>query len=155
VKYAWIAQNKAVWPVSMTCEVLGVSTSGYFEHQRRRRPQPVVTPSGTPGGGRVTKQALLVHVRAIHAQVKGEYGWPRMWKELLARGIRVGKQRVQRLMHEHGIRARGKKKFIVTTDSKHDLPIAKNLLDRNFNPAAPDQVWRSEALCRFVWTATA
>jgi putative transposase len=141
VKYAWIAQNKAVWPVSMTCEVLGVSTSGYFEHQRRRKPKPA---GSKPVGGRVSKEALLVHVRAIHAEVKGEYGWPRMWKELVARGIRVGKQRVQRLMHEHGIRARGKKKFVVTTDSKHDLPIAKNLLDRNFNPAAPDQVWSSD-----------
>jgi putative transposase len=137
VKYAWIAQNKAEWPVSMTCEVLGVSTSGYFEHQRRRKPKPA---GSKPVGGRVSKEALLVHVRARHAEVKGEYGWPRMWKELLARGIRVGKQRVQQLMHEHGIRARGKKKFVVTTDSKHDLPIAKNLLDRNFNPAAPDQV---------------
>jgi putative transposase len=63
---------------------------------------------------------------------------------LQARGLRVGKQRAQRLMHEHRIRARGKKKFVVTTDSKHDLPIVKNLLDRNFNPAAPDQVWSSD-----------
>jgi putative transposase len=128
----------------MTCEVLGVSTSGYFEHQRRRKPKPA---GSKPLGGRVSKEALLVHVRAIHVEIKGEYGWPRMWKELLARGIRVGKQRVQQLMHDHGIRARGKKKFVVTTDSKHHLPIAKNLLDRNFNPAAPDQVWSSDITC--------
>jgi putative transposase len=91
VKYAWIARNKAVWPVTMTCEVLGVSASGYFEHQRRRRSH---RPSA-PGHGRVGNEALLAHIRAIHAEVKGEYGWPRIWKELLARGIRVGKDRVR------------------------------------------------------------
>jgi putative transposase len=71
VKYAWIAQNKAVWPVSMTCEVLWVSASGYFERQRRRKPQPA---SSTPVDGRISKRALLVHVRGLHAEVKGEDG---------------------------------------------------------------------------------
>jgi putative transposase len=54
----------------------------------------------------------------------------------------VGKQRVQRLMQQHGIRARGKRRFrITTTDSRHGLPIAPNLLDRNFTVVAPNQVW--------------
>ena len=121
MKYAWIGKNKATWPVTVTCEVLGVSTSGYFEHQRRRgTSQP-----SQPGGGRLSNEAVLAHIRAIYAEVKGEYGWPRVWKELLARGIRVGKDRVQRLMHTHGIKARSKRKFVVTTDSKHDLPIGQ------------------------------
>jgi len=139
VKYAWIARNKATWPVSLTCEVLEVSTSGYFEHQRRRA-------EGAPGkpGGRISDEALLAHIRAIHAQVKGEYGWPRMWKELLGRGIRVGKERVQRTMKIHGIKARGKRKFVVTTDSKHKLPIAPNLLNREFTVDKPDRVWTSD-----------
>jgi len=133
--------NKAVWPITLICLVLGVSVSGFFEHQRRR----VQGEPSKPGSGRVGNEALLAHIRAIHAEVKGEYGWPRMWKELLARGIRVGKDRVQRLMHAHGIKARGKRKFVVTTtDSRHDLPIAKNLLAREFNPGAPDQVWSSD-----------
>jgi putative transposase len=64
---------------------------------------------------------------------------------LQAQGIRVGKQRVQRLMQEHGIRARGKRRFrVATTDSRHDLPIAPNLLDRNFAPAAPNQAWAGD-----------
>lgn len=67
-----------------------------------------------------------------------------MWKELQARGIRVGKKRVQWLMQRHGIQARGKKKFVVTTDSRHDLPIADNLLARNFTPETPNQVWTSD-----------
>ena len=60
---------------------------------------------------------MLAHLCAIHAQVKGEYGWPRMHKELLARGIRVGKERVRRLMQQHGIKAKTERKFVVTTDS--------------------------------------
>ena len=67
-----------------------------------------------------------------------------MWKELVARGIRVGKERVRRTMQEHGIKARGKRKFVVTTDSKHDLPIAPNLLQRNFTADAPNQVWTGD-----------
>jgi len=102
VKYAWIARHKGLWPVTLACEVLGVSASGYFEHWRRRdetRPR-------SPGvNSRVSTEAVLVHLKAIHVEVKEEYGWPRMWKELLVRGIRVGKERVRKLMQRHGIKA--------------------------------------------------
>jgi putative transposase len=137
VKYAWIAKHKAHWPVTLTCEVLQVSASGYFEHWRRK---DTSKPSRAGANRRITGEALLVHIRAIHAEVKEEYGWPKMWKELIAQGIRVGKERVRKLMQRHAIKARGKRKFVVTTDSKHDLPIAPNLLARNFTPrgAQPD-----------------
>jgi len=141
VKYAWIARHRAVWPVTLACEVLGVSASGYFEHWRRKDADK---PSRPGANKRISNEALLVHIKAIHAQVKQEYGWPKMWKELLARGIRVGKERVRKLMQRHGIKARGKRKFVVTTDSKHDLPIAENLLQRDFTPAAPNQTWTSD-----------
>ena len=91
-------------------------------------------------GGRHSNEALLAHIRAIHAEVKGEYGWPRVCNELLARGIRVGKDRVQGLMKAHGIKARGKRKFVATTGSKHSLPVAENLLARDFTPSEPDRV---------------
>ena len=87
MKYAWITTNKATWPISLSCEALGVSVSGYFEHLRRSRTKRPTQ----PGNGRLSNEALLAHIRAIHAEVKGEYGWPRVWKELIARGIRVGK----------------------------------------------------------------
>jgi len=87
---------------------------------------------------------LLVHVRAVHAESRGEYGWPRVWKQLLAQGIRVGKERVRKLMKQHGIRARGKRKFKVTTDSNHSLPVAPNLLARNFSPTTPNAAWTSD-----------
>jgi hypothetical protein len=83
---------KGLYPVSLACEVLEVSASGYFNWLRQRH-------SCCSGpSGRHSDEALLAHIRAIHAQVKGEYGWPRMHKELLTRGIRVGKDRVRRLM---------------------------------------------------------
>ena len=74
---------------------------------------------------------------------------------MLARGIRVGKDRVQRLMQAHGIKARGKRKFVVTTDSRHKLPIAPNLLARNFNHEAPDRVWSSDITYCERWLRTA
>jgi transposase InsO family protein len=141
VKYAWIAKHKTHWPVALTCEVLDVSTSGYFEHWRRKE----ASQPGKPGTHkRLNDAALLVHIRAIPAEVKGEYGWPRMWKELLAQGLRVGKERVRRLMQRYDIQAKGKRKFVVTTDSKHNLPIAPNVLNRDFAPARPNQVWSSD-----------
>ena len=112
---------RKLYPVSVSCGVLEVSASGYFNWLRRRE-------SGQGGPARRhSDEALLAHMRAIHAEVKGEYGWPRMHKELLARGIRVGKDRVRKLMKQHGIKAKTKRKFVVTTDSRHSLPVAPSL----------------------------
>ena len=63
---------------------------------------------------------------------RGAYGWPRIWRELHAQGIRVGKQRVQRLMQQHGIRARGKRRFRVTTDSRRSVKNASIAVVVNF-----------------------
>jgi putative transposase len=124
-----------VWPVSLMCEVLEVSASGYFNWKR--------TQDG-PGSGPSRFQSddsLLAHMRAIHAEIKGEYGWPRMHKELLARGIRVGKERVRVLMQHHGIKARTKRKFVVTTHSKYHLPTARDLVQR---PRRPTVLWSGD-----------
>ena len=67
-----------------------------------------------------------------------------MHKELLTRGIRVGKDRVRRLMQQHGIKARTKRKFVVTTDSRHSLPVAPDLVQRRFNPEQPNQLWSGD-----------
>jgi putative transposase len=114
--------------------VLGVSVSGYHQHLARLRHIAQRRHLGD--------EALLVHIGAVYAENRGAYGWPRIWRQLRRQGIRVGKLRVQRLMQQHGIQARGKRRFRVsTTDSRHDLPIAPNLLDRNFSVAAPNQAW--------------
>lgn len=129
---------KGRWPIVPMCEVLQVSASGYFHWDASTR--------GTKHSGREqhNDDALLVHIRAIHAQLHGEYGWPRMHRELLARGLRVGKERVRRLMQRHNIRAKGKRKFVVTTDSAHRLPVAPDLVQRRFTPAAPNALWSGD-----------
>ena len=102
----------------------------------------------------MSDKALLTHIRAIHAEVKAEYGWPKMWKELVARGHRVGKERVRRLMQLHGIRVRCKRKFVVTTDSKQHLPIAPDLVQRNFTMTAPNQAWDCDITLYLVAVTT-
>ena len=77
MKYAWIARHKAQWPITLACEVLGVSASGYFEHWRRKKADK---PSRPGTNKRIGDEALLVHIKAIHAEVKQENGWPKMWK---------------------------------------------------------------------------
>jgi transposase InsO family protein len=117
--------------------MLGVSVAGYHEHFLRRLQ--------IAHRRHLSAEALVVHIRAVYAASRGAYGWPRIWRELHAQGIRVGKQRVQRLMQQHGIRARGKRRFrLMTTDSRHSLPIAPNLLNRNFTVAAPNQAWTGD-----------
>jgi putative transposase len=137
VKYAFIQHHKRIWPIRVQCRVLGVSVSGYHQHVARRREIAL--------RHHLSDEVLLVHIRAAYAENRGAYGWPRIWRQLRAQGVRVGKQRVQRLMQQHGICARGKRRFhVVTTDSRHNLPIAPNLLNRNFTPAAPNQAWAGD-----------
>ena len=133
MKYAFIEGHRRVWPISVQCRVLEVSISGYHEH--------FVRSASSVQRRHLSDDALLVHIKAIYAETRGAYGWPRIWKTLLGRGIGVGKDRVQKLMKLHGIKARGKRRFKVTTDSNHDLPISPNVLNREFAVAQPDKVW--------------
>lgn len=141
MKYAWITRHKYGWSIILQCEVRGVSGSGYFAHIVVSDPK-----ASSVQGRQLSDEAVLVHIKAAHAERKGEYGWPRIWKELLARGVRVGKYRIQKIMKQHGIKAR-KRRYVVTTDSKHNLPIAPNLLDRHFQPDQPNAVWTSDITC--------
>jgi putative transposase len=136
VKYAFIRQHRQRWPIRVPCRVLGVSAAGYHEHWLRSRSANSRRP--------LSEEALLVQIRAIYAESRGAYGWPRIGRELKQRGIRVGKQRVQQLMQQHGIRARGKRRFRVTTQSRPGLPAAENRLNRQFTVTAPNQVWAGD-----------
>ena len=138
-----IARHKVRWPITLACEVLGVSASGYFEHWRRKDADK---PSRPGANKRVNDKALRVHIKAIHAEVRQEYGWPKMWKELVARGIRVGKERVRKLMQCHGIKARDKRKFVVTPDSN-------SLIRSQMKVAVSYAAIRSDSACwKFLLT---
>jgi transposase InsO family protein len=137
VKYAHIYHHRHLWPVRLQCEVLKVSFTGYHQHQLRRQRMA--------SRRHMTEAALLVHIRAIHRELRGAYGWPRMWRELRRRGVRVGKEPVRLLMQQDGIQARGKRRFrVTTTDSKHSMPIAPNLLNRNFTVDRPNVAWTGD-----------
>jgi transposase InsO family protein len=87
---------------------------------------------------------LITLIRSIHAEYKGAYGSPRVIRELRDRGFPVSKGRVERVIQENGTRARHKRRNKATTDSRHGLPVAPNLLDWQFQPFAPNQVWTSD-----------
>lgn len=140
MKYAWIDAHGKAFALTEMCAVFNVSISGYRAWKR----------GGTPGRKRLTHAQMVAVIRDIHAELEGAYGSPRMIRELRLRGFTAGKERVERLMRENGIHARYKRRYKVTTDSNHGLPVADNLLDRNFTPAAPDRVWTSDITC--LWT---
>lgn len=133
MKYAFIQRHRQVWPITVQCRVLGVSVSGYHAHAAPR--------TDAAPRRHLSDAVLLVHVKAVYARSGGSYGRPRLLRELGNEGVPVGKQRLQRLMQKHGIRAKGGKCFRVTTDSNHDLPIAPNLLNQQFTVDKPDKVW--------------
>jgi putative transposase len=131
VKYAWIDAQRRCYPLPYMCEVLAVSISGYRAWPR----------GGKPDRTRLTDPQADALMKSIHAEVKAAYGSRRMHRELQELGHRIGLHRVERLMRQHGIRDRHKRRCKATTDPEYSMPVADNLLARNFTPAAPNRVW--------------
>jgi putative transposase len=130
VKYRFIEEHRSQWPVRLMCRLLQVSPGGYYTW--RDRPAHAC---------QQRRQTLVVEIQAIHRQFKERYGSPRIYKELRARGLDCCVNTVAKLMRQQGIAAKTKRKFRCTTDSDHDRPVADNLLDRQFEPTAVNQVW--------------
>jgi putative transposase len=122
------------------CKVLKLARSGYYAWCKRK-----LSPRNQEN------EILSEQIKLIHESNRQTYGSPRIKAALVARGFKVGRQRVVRLMAKLGICARLKRKFRVTTDSKHSLPIAKNVLDRNFTTTEPDRAWVADIT--YIWTA--
>lgn len=119
------------------CGVLGVSVSGYYAWRKR---------TSTPTSQRkMANQDLLREIQLIHQESDGTYGSVRMHRHLVALGYRCNHKRVERLMRLHGLRGQGKRrKRIYTTQSKHSLPVAPNLLAQNFVADAPNEKWGTD-----------
>jgi putative transposase len=132
--------QKADYPIEVLCEVLDVSRSGYYAWKTR------------PRSARAQQDAQLSkEISAAHARSRRTYGSPRIHADLRARGVRIGRKRIARLMREENLIARRKRRFRRTTDSNHSQPIAPNVLDRQFEVEQLNEAWVTDVT--YVWTA--
>jgi transposase InsO family protein len=144
VKYAFIERDLVgEFPLAVICRVLSVTQAGY--HAWLKRPASAMN---------VARDALAELIKRVFAAFKGKYGAPRIYRELARQhGYTGSYERVRVLMRALGLKAKAGRKYKVTTDSKHALPIAPNLLGQDFtqtHASAPNQVWLSDIT--YLWT---
>jgi transposase InsO family protein len=134
VRFPFIEQQAATYPVRLMCRVLEVSPSGYYAWRSR------------PESSRATENRTHVsEIRRLQARHGGRYGSPRMHAALRVGGHRCSRGRVERLMRRHRIRALAGRRFLpCTTDSRHHLAVAPNLLAQRFEAPTPSRVWLSD-----------
>jgi putative transposase len=131
VIFSFIQQHDQEWPVGVMCDTFGVSSQGFYAWQQRPTSQQ-----------QLRRDALLVEIRDAHAESKQRYGSPRIHAELVkGRDVKCSVNTIAKLMRQEGIRAKSAKKFRHTTDSNHSLPVAGNVLDRQFEAQNPNERW--------------
>jgi len=133
MKYWFMDQHSSCHGVQKMCRVIGASRSGYYRW--KRQPQ---------SNRQKENEKILMGIRESHKRSRRTYGSPRITEDLRAKGTPCGENRVARLMNIYGIVGKAKKKFKATTNSKHNLPVAENLLNQNFEAAKPNTVWASD-----------
>lgn len=134
-----MSDHQADYPIASMCRLLGVSSSGYYAWMKRLRSRRAEADA-----------ALLAEIHAAHATSHGTYGAPRIHAELTAKGIRVGRKRVARLMSRAGIAGVSRRKFVITT-VKGDGRQAPDLVERNFTAEAPDRLWVADITYIPTW----
>ena len=133
MKYVFIRDHREAFPVSLMCQTLEVGNSGFYAWLKR------------PESPRNRKnQRLLMEIKVLHQKSRKTYGSPRIHAELIEKGYACGKHRVARLMRQHGIVSKHRRKFKVTTNSAHSYPVADNLLRRRFDVSEPGHCWISD-----------
>ncbi|MEK7836440.1 MAG: IS3 family transposase, partial [candidate division NC10 bacterium] len=140
MKYWFMDQHRSSHGVQKMCRVIGASRSGYYRWKSQPQSQR-----------QKENDKILMEIRESHKNSNRAYGSPRITEDLQAQGTKCSKNRVARLMKVHGIVAKAVKKFKATTDSKHNLPVAENLLKQNFAASKPNTVWVSDIT--YVWTS--
>jgi len=133
MKYWFIDQHCSLYGVQKMCRVLGASRSGYYGW--KRQPQ---------SKRQKENEKILMEIRESHKNSNRAYGSPRITEDLQANGTKCGENRVARLMKNNGIVGKAKKKFKATTNSRHNLPVAENVLNQNFTAEKPNTVWVSD-----------
>jgi transposase InsO family protein len=135
VKFAWIKAHQAEFPVRLMCAVLTVSPSGFYAWLKH-----------LPSPRQVRRAELVRQIAGVHRHSRGLYGSPRVHRELVAGGERVCENTVAKLLRLERIRSKMHRRFVpCTTDSKHAYPVAENVLDRQFQAAAPNRKWVTDS----------
>ena len=134
MKFAFVRDHLRRWPLGMMCRVLQVSRSGFYAWRRRK-----------PSRRAQREAELIKKIRKVHEDSRGLYGYPRAHRALLIEGEVVSRNTVARLMRKAKIRARIRRRYVPrTTDSRHERPVADNLLQRDFAAAAPNRKWLAD-----------
>jgi putative transposase len=140
MSYQIIESNREMGNVERLCGALGVSVSGYYAWRTR-----------SPSQRQQTDAVLLTAIRVTYQAGRGVYGSPRIHAALRQQGVRCSRKRVARLMRQHGIQSRRRpKRRVRTTDSRHNRPVAPNLLKRDFSADAPNEKWVGDIVG--IWT---
>ena len=139
MRFGFIAAEKARYPVRLLCRCLDVTRSGYYAW-RGRDPSPRARRDGQ----------LIQQLRLVHAINRRVYGRPRLHRALRDEGIRISPKRVARLMRQAGLTAQGRRRFRLTTDSRHGWPVAANELAQDFAVGVPHRVWAADITA--LWT---
>ena len=122
------------------CRAMQVNRGGFYAWRKRAK-----------SARQQQNETLTEQIKAVHEESKETYGSPRIFVELKEAGIACSEKRIARLMRLHHISAVRPKRFVVTTDSDHDMPLAQNLLERTFEAETPDTRWTSDIT--YIWTS--
>ena len=139
MKYGFIGRHAGRYRVTMRCRVLGVQRSAYYAW--RGQPGKVIEPQ---------ELALRGRMKALFAASRGSLGSRMLMNNLNQEGFQIGRERTRGLMKTLNLKVRHKRKYKVTTDSKHRLSVVKNVLNRAFSPSAPNQAWGADIT--YLWT---
>lgn len=139
MKFGFIQDEQVTYAVTLLCRVMQVSTSAYYEWRGR----------GAEVVDSETWQ-LCHRMKILFAESRDSLGSRQLMKQLRKEGFKIGRYRVRRLMKKLGLVVKRKKRFVLTTDSNHKEPVADNLLNREFAPAARNQAWTTDIT--YIWT---
>jgi putative transposase len=140
VRYLFIKVHQEQFSLSALCRVMAVCRGGFYAWRKREK-----------SARQLQNERLTEQIKTAHKESKETYGSPRIFADFKEAGIACGEKRIARLMRLAKIRAVPPKRFVVTTDSDHNMPIAKNLLDRIFDAEKPDTRWTADIT--YIWTS--
>jgi putative transposase len=133
VRYAWIKEHTGRFPVTRMCRVLKISSSGYYDWCVRK-----------PGPKHRHRDAIAQAATRSYFDSSRVYGYRKVHRDIVEQNIRCCPETLRRIMRSLGLFSRVKRKFVATTDSNHTLPVAQNILDRDFAADAPNRKWASD-----------